>query len=162
MFLLAFFLCNPLEAIDISREDQIRAAYLYNLIKFVNWPGDNRTITTCVYSNNTLWQYLSPLTTREVKGAPISISLIEDMKDLEPCQIVYISQDNKEALARLPRLSHQPILTVGENVEFLENGGIVALVTTNNRIQIQINLVKAKEAGLTLSANLLEVAQLYR
>jgi len=150
---------------DLPREYRIKAAYLYNLSKFITWPDESTQdkstpVTICVYGYNPFGQYLEKLQERTVKGRPIAIRYMNDHQAFNGCQILFISQYN----TTMPRLvtvppSSPPVLTVSDDEDFLSRGGLVALVTVNNNVQLDINLSRAKQAGFIISANLLEVAR---
>lgn len=164
LLLLGPMLGSVARAEDISREYRIKAAYLYNLSKFITWPdeetlGKDVPVTLCIYGYNPFETYLDKLRERPVKGRTISIRNISENQSTDGCQLLFVSQHN----ASTPKLlaappPYPPILTIGDNQDFLLQGGMVALISINNNVQLDINLTRAKQAGLTFSANLLEVA----
>ncbi|MEE8058075.1 MAG: YfiR family protein [Pseudomonadales bacterium] len=171
--LLVFFVMPGLALADdvTSREYKIKAAYLYNLIKFIHWPtrtsrqsssqDDIPQLATsiCVYGKNPFSQHLNKLTTRQAKGRPIEISYIKKEEKLPRCDIVFIAKDSQFPTEILNELFKQPLLTVGESRSFLNSGGIIGLVVKNNKVQLQINLTQAKTIGFEISGNLLEIAK---
>lgn len=164
--LLAGTSMNALPASEeLPREYRIKAAYLYNLSKFITWPDENAQdkntpITICVYGYNPFGQYLEKLEERTAKGRAIAIHYVNERQPANGCQILFISQHNTTApkvLAAPP--PYPPVLTVSDDEDFLSRGGLIALVTVNNNVQLDINLSRAKQAGFIISANLLEVAR---
>jgi hypothetical protein len=96
---------------------------------------------------------------RQIRGRAIAVRYIGDNDAVESCQLLFISQFNKaqpKLLAAPP--PYPPILTVSDERDFLDHGGQVSLVTVSNNIQLDINLTRAKQAGFSVSANLLEIA----
>jgi hypothetical protein len=150
---------------EVPREYRIKAAYLYNLSKFITWPDEaaqdrSAAVTICVYGYNPFDRYLEKLRERKVKGRAIDIRYLNEQQPLAGCQIVFVSQHNTslpKVLATPP--PYPPILTVSDDEDFLRRGGLVSLVTVSNNVQLDINLSRAKQAGFTISANLLEVAR---
>lgn len=149
---------------DLSREYRIKAAYLYNLGKFINWPNENEMpkdapITLCVYGYNPFDSYLDKLQERQIRGRAIAVRYLTEQDPVESCQLLFISRLNtsqpKVLNAPAP---YPPILTVSDDQDFLNRGGHVSLVTVNNNIQLDINLTRAKQTGFSVSANLLEIA----
>ncbi len=164
LLLLGIALCQTASGEDISREYRIKAAYLYNLSKFITWPDEetlskDTPITLCVFGYNPFDNYLDKLREHPVRGRTISIRYLDEKQPVDGCQLLFISQHNASApkLLTLPP-PFPPILTVSDNQDFLSRGGMVALISINNNVQLDINLTRAKQAGLTFSANLLEVA----
>jgi hypothetical protein len=157
---------------ELSREYRIKAAYLYNLIKFIQWPDEAPLkepadapaanappLIICVYGYNPFDRYLEKLETRTVRGRALAVRYIAERQSAEGCQILFISRHNtsQPALLASPE-PYPPVLTVSDDEDFLGHG-MVALVTVNNNVQLDINLTRARKAGFTVSANLLEVAR---
>lgn len=149
---------------DLSREYRIKAAYLYNLGKFITWPDENTMpkdapITLCVYGHNPFDSYLDKLQERQIRGRAIAVRYIGEHDAVEGCQLLFISQLNStqpKLLSAAP--PYPPILTVSDDQDFLNYGGEISLVTVSNNIQLDINLTRIKQAGFSVSANLLEIA----
>ncbi|MDB6062803.1 MAG: hypothetical protein JWM78_2906 [Verrucomicrobiaceae bacterium] len=164
MLLLGVLLGNFARADEISREYRIKAAYLYNLSKFITWPDEDQMakdapITLCIYGYNPFDTYLDKLREHPVRGRNIAIRAVAENESPEGCQLLFVSQHNANAPRLLSAAApYPPILTVSDDQDFLIRGGMVALININNNVQLDINLTRAKQAGLTFSANLLEVA----
>lgn len=151
-------------ALEVSREYRIKAAYLYNLLRFITWPDDGRApgdpITICVYGFNPFDRYLDQLEQRRVDDRPISVQYIGERRKLAGCDMVFISQYNTTEPELLQAENPiPPILTVGDGDNFVRRGGMVGLVTVGNNIQLDVNRTRGRAAGFQFSANLLEVAR---
>jgi hypothetical protein len=55
-----------------------------------------------------------------------------------------------------------PILTVGEDAVFAQNGGIINFVLKNGNVRLEIDLAAARKAGLAISSRLLAVADVVK
>jgi hypothetical protein len=152
---------------ELSREYRIKAAYLYNLIKFIQWPdeappkeaADTSPMTICVYGYNPFDRYLEKLEQRTVRNRALVVRYVAERQPTDGCQILFISRHNTSQPGLLATPEPYPaVLTVSDDEDFL-NHGMVALVTVNNSVQLDINLTRARKAGFTISANLLEVAR---
>lgn len=162
--LLAIALVSPTQAEDISREYRIKAAYLYNLGKFITWPNENEIpkdapITICIYGYNPFERYLDKLQERQIRGRPISVRYLGENDAVDGCQLLFISQLNtlRPKLLSAPP-PYPPILTISDDQDFLNHGGHVSLVANNNNVQLDIDLTRAKQTGFNVSASLLEIA----
>lgn len=149
---------------DLSREYRIKAAYLYNLGKFITWPDEDAMpkdapITLCVYGHNPFENYLDKLQEKQIRGRAIAVRYVGVHESVEGCQLLFISQINttQPKLLGAPP-PYPPILTVSDDQDFLNRGGAISLVTVSNNVQLDINLTRAKQAGFSVSANLLEIA----
>ena len=162
--LLALLMAMPACGEDLSREYRIKAAYLYNLSKFIVWPGEETLpkdvpITICVYGYNPFDNYLDKLRERPVRGRMIAIRYVQERESTDDCQMLFVSQHNTATPKLLNAAPpYPPILTVSDDEDFLTRGGLVSLVTVSNNVQLDINLTRAKQTGFSVSANLLEIA----
>jgi hypothetical protein len=174
--LLALFGATAARASDeLSREYRIKAAYLYNLIKFVTWPDEttmaaDSPLTLCVYGYNPFGSYLERLESRRVRNRSLEVRYVAERQSSAGCHLLFISQHNTRApsVLRNVRQPSSPAtdvsaatvsLTVGDDADFLSHGGLIALVDIANNIQLDINLTQARQLGLQVSANLLEIAR---
>ncbi|MFT3931329.1 MAG: YfiR family protein [Spongiibacteraceae bacterium] len=162
--LLALVLASRTHAEEISREYRIKAAYLYNLGKFIIWPNENEMpkdapITICIYGYNPFDRYLDKLQERQIRGKPISVRYLGENDAIDSCQLLFISQLNtsRPKLLSAPP-PYPPILTISDDQDFLNHGGHVSLVAANNNVQLDIDLTRAKQTGFNVSASLLEIA----
>jgi hypothetical protein len=112
-----------------------------------------------VYGHNPFADSLEKLREHKVKGRSIAIRYVAENQPIDSCQLVYLARET----AALPKAlssaaGNAPILSVGDDKNFLANGGLVCLTTENNNVLLDINLTRAKQIGFTISANLLEIA----
>lgn len=141
---------NPLET-------KIKAAYLYNFTKFVDWPDrQGKTIQICVSGDTQISKVLEELAAKQNS----SFSIIAGSK-INPaeCQILYLSGSDREIDNTLSGLKEQNILTVSDNERFSEYGGIITLFSENGKIRFEINLPAARKTNLKISSKLLELAK---
>ena len=154
---------------DNTREFQIKAAYLYNLIKFIDWPatqndsaeGNNIAAThICVLGRNPFGPHLDKLESRTANGKAIKVRYLNVGDNLANCDIAYLSkylEHNPEMMQQLGDI--QGLLTVGTTQQFIDTGGMIALVVVENSVQVRINHSITKAAGFIVSGNLLEIAK---
>lgn len=159
--------CGPrAKSEDEAPEYQVKAAFLYNFAKFVEWPPESfpETSSPIVIGilgadpfGETLDQTVQDKMVRERK---LSIERSSQIENLKQCHILFISSDEE---ARLPRiftaLKGKSILTVGENRRFARNGGMINFLIKSNRVRFEINQEAAEQAGLKISSQLLKVAE---
>ncbi len=173
MLLTMLGICAARASDDLPREYRIKAAYLYNLIKFVTWPDEatmtvDDPLTLCVYGYNPFGTYLERLESRHVRNHPLRVRYVAEGQPSSGCHLLFISQHNTSAPPEL-RTRKVPdngiavappvLLTVSDDADFLSHGGLIALVDIANNIQLDINLTQARQRGLQFSANLLEIAR---
>lgn len=146
-------------------EYQIKAAFLFNFAKFVEWPAEADStlpITIGLIGQDPFGENLDQLAARKViKGRKLRIKRFRRVSDLEACHILFISQSEKSNMPDiLGRIKDLSILTVGEASWFAEQGGIVNLVSRNNKVRFQINVEASYRSGLKISSRLLRLAEI--
>jgi hypothetical protein len=144
-------------------EFQVKAAYLYNFGRFVEWPDGadkNDAFEICVLGADPFGPTLDATLAREtIGGKAVSAKRISKPQDIDSCRIVFISSSEeghlKEVLAALDKTS---VLTVSDIPRFSERGGMIGFILEGDRVRFDVNLASAQDARLTLSSELLKVA----
>lgn len=149
---------------DAERETRIKAAVVYKLAKFVEWPATSfeharSPLRLCLLGDTPVADALQAAVGRTVRNRPVTISRTEDLVAGEPCHVLYVSRTQQQRLAAvLARLADRPVLSVSEIEGFAQRGGIVGLIRRGKRLGFQVNVGSARRAGLAVSAPLLELA----
>ncbi len=152
-----------------QREYQIKAAFLYNFTKFVEWPAErfadeSASIMLCVIGRDPFGATIEDTVTgKTVKGRHIDIRRIDNVDDLDACHVLFVGLSERERLRQIVESSRGAnVLTVGDMDEFVEFGGIIRFIKRANKIQFEINLVAASQARLKLDLKLLRFASSVR
>jgi len=164
LFLLSFSAASALPDAN-EREQKIKAAYLYHLAQFIDWPETHALktsphITICATGNSSFSDYLQNLSQRKAKGREIQLVEVSKTTIATSCNILFLDSNNELPPQVLERYAINGTITVGEQQAFIDHGGLIALPTVENHVRLLINFDKAKASGLYISANLLEVATL--
>ena len=146
-----------------TSEYQVKAAYLYNFGRFVQWPAPGAAgepFTICVLGDDPF----GPILDKTLDGAAIGGSAVVARRIGGPgeagsCHILFISTSEAPQLGEtLTRLEKTSVLTVSDLPDFVQRGGVIQFVHAGNRVRFEINLTRAQNAGLVLSSDLLKVA----
>lgn len=145
---------------------QVKAVFLYNFTRFVDWPSTTftspqDTFTIGILGKDPFGSYIDETVTGEKLGThPIKIERYENLKDLINCQILYINIPDQEYVKSiLAATSKLSILTVSDEPDFNRWGGMVRFFTESNKIRLEINTNVSKAAQLEISSKLLSVAK---
>lgn len=148
-------------------EYEVKAAFLYNFAKFVEWPADssagNRdTITIAVLGHDPFGNVLDQtVADKTIRGRRISIRRVSTINEALACQIVFIGLSEERRLGDLIKaLQGKSVLTIGETEEFVHRGGIISFRIEGNKVRFEVNLQAAERARLTLSSQLLKLARI--
>ncbi len=163
--LLLLYLPPPARAGTVSTEYKLKAALVYKLTRFVEWPEKaslrpDGTFGVCVLGRDDFGRALDALAGRSVDGAPISVHRFSQSRDIDgECQVVFISDSKKAFLEPIvAALEKRAVLTLGDSERFAERGGMIQFVSRDRRIGFTINLRHVHAAGLRIAAPLLELA----
>lgn len=147
-----------------NAEYKVKAGYLYNFTKFVTWPkDDSATFNICIYGQDPFGALIDPIEKRTAFDLPIKLFRFNTPSKNQRCHIVFIGSDNKNDLpikGTLVVRDMNKTLSVGEGDVFAERGGMIGFVNRDGKIRLQINLKMLQQSGLTVSAKLLEVAEI--
>lgn len=145
-------------------EYAIKAAYLYNFAKFVEWPPgafptSDSPLVICIAGENPFGTALAALQGKSVESRPVKVLDLPTVTGLDQCNVVFFGRAEqgrfKTVLAKLARL---PILTVSDISDFAQAGGMIGLFEAEQRIRFSINITAARQANLKLSSQLLKLA----
>ncbi len=156
----AFVLWPVSVCAESASEAQLRAAYLVNFLKYVEWPVGVGGATICIYGRDSLTGPLAAYEGRTIQGREVRIRRISQPEQLADCQEVFVPEADEERYAGLFRsVGRLPVLTVGESPAFVQQGGGVALVRVENRLVFDVNLGAITRSGLRVSPQMLRLAR---
>jgi hypothetical protein len=149
----------------VSKEYQIKAAYLYNFAKFVEWPPQSFTnqlapLVIGVFDPNPFGSELQTIAvSHQINGRAIVIKPVANAAQAAGVHLLFIgaTEDDRVA-ATLVALNGTGVLTVGESDRFAAAGGIIRFVRSDDKVRFQINAAAAEHQGLKISAQLLKLA----
>lgn len=143
-------------------EDEVKAAFVYNFAKFVEWPADktNEHIKLCILGESPLgFSALKAIDGRTAQDKQLVTKLLNKSDDLTGCHIVFIAASERDKMAQLLKSAHQQhTLTVSDSEGFAKAGGAIGLVKIGEKIRFEVNLLAAKDAGLAISSRFLSLA----
>jgi hypothetical protein len=142
-------------------EYEIKAAFLFNFTKFVEWPPDDETVRTiCIYGDDPFGSTIDRLTRgKTVHGRSIEVRRLRQASEATGCHVAFVrSEEREKAAAMLDAVRGRPVLTVSEQGQFGDMGGVVYLETSDHRVEVVISAIAAEAAGLKISAKLMTLA----
>jgi hypothetical protein len=151
---------------EAFREYDVKAAFLYNLPQFIEWPDDAvdpRFLTVCIVGHDPFGPVLDFLAEKQAEGRPLRVRRLGSGATPVGCPVVFVSASEAGRTAPLLRsLYGAAVLTVGETDDFTRQGGIVRFFLGDERVHLEINVTAAQSAGLSISAKLLSLASVVR
>lgn len=168
---VAAALCSAAGASEAQSptEYQVKAAFLYNFAKFVEWPARSfpmagAPFTLCVVGEDPFGSDLEEITQgKTVNERKLVTRRVKKTQEREPCHILFISPSEEERLGEILRaVGNSSVLTVSDIEKFSQSGGIIRFTQDGNKIRFEINLDAAERAGLRISSRLLKLARIVR
>ncbi len=152
-----------------SIEYQVKAAFLLNFAKFVDWPpdafsSDKSPIQFCVFKYDPFGNALDEiLQGKTINNHGLIARRIKELSDLKSCQLVFISGSEDRRLPEILNfLKGTSVLVVGESDDFAERGGGIQFFLETNKLRFAVNVDAVQQARLGVSSKLLAMAKIVR
>ena len=145
-------------------EYEVKAAYLYNFAKYVDWPlsalpNENSALNFCIIGNSPMNPVIQSLAGKSVKNRRVSVREITQIEELNGCNILFVNASMKAQLHRiLAAAPSRSLLTVSDDRSFAAAGGIIEFIPAGEKIRFQINHRAARQSNLKISSRLLSLA----
>lgn len=146
-------------------ENEVKAAYLYNFVKYVEWPvttsaQENSTLYFCVIGNAPFnASVMTSLAEKPLKNRKVSIKELTFDDNISHCDLLFINSQVRNNLTNiLKSATENSILTVSDIKGFATTGGIIEFIMINNKIRFRINNRSARMSNLKISSHLLNLA----
>lgn len=150
-----------------TEEYKVKAAFLYNFAKFVEWPvqsfkGSSDPFVIGVLGKNSFGDALTTAVSgKTLDGREFRVKEVADARQAAGCHILFISSSERKQLETdLREIGIPGVLTVGETDNFAVNGGVVGFKIEGGNVRFQINVSAAKRQQLHISAKLLSLAEI--
>ena len=150
-----------------SVEYQVKAAFLLNFTKFIEWPpnvfhGEKTPITVCVFGYDPFGSALDEVILgKTINNREVLARRINELPDLNSCQLVFISEKEDKRLPDiLNSLKGASVLVVGEGGDFAERGGSIQFYLDDNKLRFAVNVDALQRDHLNVSSKLLALARI--
>jgi len=153
-----------------SSEYLIKAGFIFNFAKFVEWPQTtfaqpDSPIVIGILGTDPFGAIIDQIVQdKKIGGRGFVVKRLKwgaDPKDLKECKILFVGASERMHIDELVQIVRGlPILTVGETPGFAERGGVIRLVLEDNKVRFEVNVDAAHQAGLTISSRLLTLARI--
>ncbi len=153
----------------VFKEHQVKAAFVFNFVKFVEWPAgafaDERTpIQIGVAGKGAILEALeAAVKGKEVGGRELVVRRVETPEEASQVNVLFLGADVDAGLTTwLAAAAKTNVLTIGESEVFQKSDGMIAFVWQGDRLRFEINVAEAERARLRVSAQLLKLASKVR
>lgn len=167
LVLAGMLLPSALAAAGVGESD-VKAAFILNFIKFVEWPtsafsSPEDPILLSVVGKDPVGDSIDELSGKTASGRKVVVRKARDLASIERCHVLFVGASEKSALAPvLGAVQRWPVLTVGDFEGFAGRGGTIGFIRQDSRIGFEINEESARKAGLKVNAKLLYLGKSVR
>lgn len=145
-------------------EYEVKAAFIHNIVKFVEWPalptGDNY-LRLCILGQDPFGNALAVLNGKQIGKQTWTISVASAQSDLKECRVLFIAASEARNLGRIrEKTKGATVLTLGDSEGYAEQGVMVNFYMEDNRVRFEINPEAAGRAHLKFSSQLLKLARI--
>jgi hypothetical protein len=165
----------------VYNEHQVKAAFLYNFIKFSEWPrnkpAEPNTIIIGLLGDHPFKDAFDAVKDKPIddkrliirdfgkfnqyiKDSENKVQLTKEAEQLKKCHLLFVC-DSEWAYTReiIEAVQGSNVLTVGETADFIDLGGIITFVPANDKIAFEINTKAAKQAKIQINTRVLRLAK---
>jgi hypothetical protein len=149
-------------------EYAVKAAFIFNFAKFTEWPaaasGATRDpIVLCAFAGEAHGTALAAIEGKSVQGRIMRVRRGVRPDEVKLCHMIFIAESEERRIPELLRaVKGSPVLTIGDAEGFAGAGGMIGLITADNRVQFEINNEAVQRAQLKIGAQLLRLARLVK
>ncbi len=165
VWIIALLLFGGARAYAVDREHQLKAAFIFNFAKFIEWPGglgdSGSPFVIGVYGTDTYGQELEQaLGGKNIDGHPIIIEEIHADSSVHRCRLLITGANTEERISQLVRLSKTSgTVLIGDAPDFARMGGTVGFGISSGKIRFDVNLLTARADSVAISSRLLGLAR---
>ncbi len=149
---------------EVDKEYQLKAAFLYNFAKFVEWPapalsGPAAPLVVAVVGKNPFGdELLKSVRGRRIDGHAIMVKFAVDPAAAKGANIIFVSAGLARRMPELNRLFGSGVLIVGDSPDAMGQGATIAFKLEGDRLRFEIDMAEAARDGLRISAQLQKLA----
>jgi hypothetical protein len=144
-------------------EDQLKAAFLLNFLAYVDWPAARLSaepyVIATLVPDGVHQALLEGSKGRKVQGRGIEVRQATRPYDTGSPHLLFVAAGTALPAEAMRAFSAASVLVVGESEQLLRDGAVIRFVLVDTRLRFDINLPNAEQAGLKLSAKLLQMAR---
>ncbi len=159
---LLLFLCASFQGKNEISESTIKALFIYNFTKYVEWPveKDHGHIIIGFYGHSPIIDELKKVcVNKKIKDREVEIRQANDVYEAENCDIFFIPRGESGDFTYLnEQLQGKAVLIVTEEKGFGQKGAAINIIEKDDKIRFELNEASIKRAGLKISSQLIALA----
>jgi hypothetical protein len=149
-----------------SNEGLIKAAFVFNFIKFTDWPGTafaaaDTPINLCIWGSAPIEEAIATLSTKKAKNRIIAVLRPQEFQDIAQCHVLFVASVTQSRFKGILEATNgKTILTVSDVQNFAQHGGVIGLFVSGGKMRFAINRDVATRSRLRISSQLLKLGKI--
>ncbi len=153
---------------EVLPEYKVKAAYLYNFLHFVEWPKNaptqaSQTVNILIVGDPAFRSLIGPLEQQTIDGKQLHITLVSTLDlhiDLRSFHMIYLARSKVQGFqSYIQRVAHLPLLTVGDQPDFAEAGGMIGFLKKRGKVKFVVNRSAMEKGNLSMRSKALRLAE---
>jgi hypothetical protein len=155
---------EPSHAAEVEYE--VKAAFIHNFTKFIDWPGDtfeteDSPIRIGILGQGPINGPLMKLNGKEVRKRSLEVTSVNKIPSINEYHIIFINSSGKRRVrAILHTLKGSGILTIGDTSGFAEQCGVINFYLKSGKVRFEVNIEASQRENLKISSRLLRLARI--
>ncbi len=146
-------------------EYEVKAAFLVNFFKFVEWPSRDgngaKTYSLCIYGSDPFGQYADTIDGVKIRGRTLKVKRVVSRGGIRECNVLFVSSSERRRVsALLDSVKGMDLLTVGDTEGYAQSGIMVNFYIVGKNVRFEINLNAIRRARINVSSQLLKLGRI--
>lgn len=151
----------------VAGEYEIKAAFLYSVAQYIEWPADavaepGDAFVIGVLGDDPFGDALDDIARdRTIQGKRIVVRRFATVEEYTPCHVLFVARSALEDLpALLKRLEGSHVLLAGDTEGLVQRGIVLNFFIEKSKVRFEINVDAATRMALKISSKLLRLAKI--
>lgn len=170
VLVLALSASHSIAGDDPYPEHEVKAAFLYNFMRFTDWPAEkiddvNKPMVVYVVGDYPPCKTFTDVRNKRLNNKPVEVRIYNSFEQIEDPNILRSSHvllicdsEKKHAVEILNIVKNSNVITVGESEKFLDKGGVINFISSRQKVRFEINITAAEKSQLKIRSKLLKLA----
>ena len=148
-----------------SPEYQLKAAFLFNFAKFIEWPpaAEDTTLSLGILGDDPFGEAFNPIEGQVIGGRRLAVRRSIRIEDLEHCHILFVCPSEKGQFDKiLAHFKGRDVLLVSDVEGFARRGGMINFFPHDNKLRFEVNVNAIERTDLKISSKLLKLGRIVR
>ena len=141
-----------------AQESKYHALFIYNFIKYIEWPQGSTNLKIGIMGNKSVNDELQKVLSARGEGK-VSIVNSADISEMATCNLIFMpSKQDKNFNSVLKSIAGKKVLLVTESKGLAGKGAGISFYVENGKLKFLLNKSTIDSRNLKVSGNLMKLA----